>query len=594
MMFSPVIPVDAQEGHNNINTGPYVDTVVLKVIKDQNQQVLALLSGEVDIIGEWIAPDYIPLLEENPDISTFSTLRNGYGHITINCGKYPLNISGLRKAFAYAFDKTRVRIDVLDGLSQEQDSVVPYVSDWCIEDDLPYHYYSAQPEIGNQILNDLGFDLHPVTGFRTAPDGSTFHVDIEYYALSDVAASTAQVGVDALRSLHISADTRPVGMEVLTRLDNHGDYDMVLYASNFHTMDVDWLSRAFNSQNVDVYGQNPSNFENTSYDLYCSQLQCSTTYSEAYEAAAAMQLILHENVPMLVVYENIYTQCYRNDVFEGHVADVGRYFAGPWTLRKIHKIDGTAGGSVAVAFEDVTSFNVFLSGGLIEWNLWPQLYTLDPNLSPWPYLVENMVMETHTDNPVVTEGHTRFTVDIIQNATWSDGTPLTGEDIAFTVAYYFESRMFGNIASATMGELVSAYAPTKYRAVVEFGSESMWHFSNFAYTTIIPKHIFNDVDGIGFDGWNAWNPIFNPSDPYVTSGPFVLTDFEIGEFYELSANTDFSYYPEFRTLSSTEPTTTGTTFNTSLAIAAGAVGAGATILIGGFFLFNKKIGSIKT
>ncbi|MGY5878853.1 MAG: ABC transporter substrate-binding protein [Candidatus Thorarchaeota archaeon] len=589
MIFSPRLPVDALEVPSDINVGPYVDKVILKVIKNQDQKITALLSGEVDFIAEWVDPNYIPMLEERPDISMFSTLRNGYGHITINCRKYPLNISGFRKAFAYAFDKTRVRIDVLGGLSREQDSLVPFVSDWCIEDQLPYHYYSAQPEIGNQILDDLDFNVNPATGFRTAPDGSPFNVEIEYYALSSIAAATAQIGVDALRSIFVNANTRPAGIEVLSRLDDHGDYDMIMYASNFVTKDVDWLASEYYSENADITFLNPCNFANKTYDSWCSCLRHSTTFSEAFEVAAAMQLILHENVPRLVVYENFYTQCYRNDVFTGHVADMGKYLAGPWTLRKIHKIDGTAGGTVAVAFEDVMSFNVFLGGGLTKWHLWPQLYSLDPNLDPWPYLAKSMVMETHTDNPSVVEGHTRFTVDIIQNATWSDGTPLTGEDVTFTFTYYFESGMFGNIASAIMGELVAAYSPTTHRAIIEFGSESMWPFSHFAYVTIIPKHIFNDVDGIGFDRWNAWNPVFDPSEPFVTSGPFVLTDYEIGEFYEISANPNFCYYPKNHTTSSVEPSSFAeTTFNTSLAIAAGAVGAAVTILVGGFYLFRRE------
>ena len=83
--------------------------------------------------------------------------------------------------------------------------------------------------------------------------------------------------------------------------------------------------------------------------------------------------------------------------------------------------------------------------------------------------------------------------------------------------------------------------------------------------------------------------MFNPTDPFVTSGPFNLTDFEVGEFFEFSANPDFCYYPEENTTSSTWPTNNGTSFNTSLAIAAGAVGAAATILVGGFLLFRKEM-----
>jgi len=583
MTISPVIPVETLDVSCNISVGPYVDKVILKVIDNQDSKVTALLTGEVDIIAGWVEPGYIPLLEENHDISILNTLRNGYGQITINCGKYPLNISGFRRAFAYAFDKTRVKIDVFEGLSLEQDSLVPFVSDWCIEEQLPYHYYTVQSETGNHILDTLGFNIDPATGFRTAPDGTPFHVEIEYYALSSITAAVAQIGVDALNSLHVSANTRPVGTEVLARLNNHGNYDMVIYGLNFVTSDVDWLASEYYSENVDVPNLNPCNFVNETYDLWCSILRFSKTYSEAFEAAATMQMILHENVPRLVVYENMYTQCYRNDVFTGHVADIGRYSAGPWTLRKIHKIDGTAGGTVSVAFDDVRSFNVFLENDLMVWNLWPQLYSMDPNLNPWPYLAENIKMETHTDNPSVTQGHTRFTVDLVRNATWSDGTPLTAEDVAFTVTYYYESGMFGNIASATMGELVTATSPTMYTCVFEFSSESIWHFSNFAYVTIIPKHIFNNVDGIGYDGWDAWNPVFDPSEPYVTAGPFILTDYEIGEFYELSANENFWYYPAKDAIdeSTTEP---DTPFNYSLAFIAGAVGAVVTILVGRFFI----------
>ncbi|MHA2045366.1 MAG: ABC transporter substrate-binding protein, partial [Candidatus Thorarchaeota archaeon] len=77
-------------------------------------------------------------LDADPDISIFSALRNGYGHITINCRDYPLNISAFRRAFAFAFDKTRVTAEIMDGFSQEHDSLVPYPNSWSIEDDMPY------------------------------------------------------------------------------------------------------------------------------------------------------------------------------------------------------------------------------------------------------------------------------------------------------------------------------------------------------------------------------------------------------------------------------------------------------------------------
>jgi ABC-type transport system substrate-binding protein len=189
----------------------------------------------------------------------------------------------------------------------------------------------------------------------------------------------------------------------------------------------------------------------------------------------------------------------------------------------------------------------------------------------------------------VSEGNTRFTVDIIQNATWSDGTPIATNDVAFTYTYLYESAKYGNPRSAILGDLVAAYAPTTYRAIIEFNSESMWHLSSFAHEYIIPQHIFNDVDGIGYDGWNTWNPVFNSEHPFVTAGPFLFTDGEIGEFYELTVNPDYYYLPDTLCRPGTDPDpSTETPFNTTLAITAGAVGAAVTILVGGSVLFRRE------
>ena len=219
-------------------------------------------------------------------------------------------------------------------------------------------------------------------------------------------------------------------------------------------------------------------------------------------------------------------------------------------MRKIHKLDGSFGGTVPVAIDfEPDSFNFFVTGPSISGpytavildNLYSSLFQYGPDLNPWPDLAENVLTETHSDNPTVPEGHTRFIIDIIHNATWSDGVPLTAEDVAFTFSYQYESADFGNPAGTDMQDLFAVYAQSSYRVILEYSTESYWHFSNFAFDYIIPQHIFNDETGIGYEGWNTWNPVFNPTDPFVTSGPFILSDFESGEFVEISWNPLFHY-----------------------------------------------------
>jgi len=365
---------------------------------------------------------------------------------------------------------------------------------------------------------------------------------------------------------------------------------MVFYAANFYSNDVDWLAYEFWSEYAGVEYQNPTNFQNATYDSWRDQLINGTTYEEIYEAAAEMQKILQYNVPKLVVYENTYLQGYRNDQFTGHVEDYGRYIAGPWTMRKIHRLDGFPGGTVPVAIsEEPDSFNIFVTNSAqsaaILSNLYSSLYKYGPDLNPWPDLATNLLTETHSINPAVPVGHIRFTVDIIQNATWSDGEPLTAEDVAFTYTYAVESGVYFNPAGTDLNDMVAAYAPTPYRVVIEFSTESYWHFSHFAFDYIIPKHIFNDSGGIGYAGWNTWNPVFDPSEPHVTSGPFIFTDYEAGEFYEISKNPDYYYAPEdTSTTTTTTSTTTTTTSNPAPVVLAAS---GSTYYVGttGHFIY---------
>ena len=553
---------------DSLVTGPYVDEVIFKVIANRDIRILALQDGEIEMDSSFIDPVYYLMLTPDPDISIYEGLRNGYGQLAINCEKYPLNISGLRRAFAFAFNKTRVIEETLHGFGIEHDSLVPRPNGWCAEDQFDFHYYTAQPEIGNQILDDLNFTIDAETGFRLAPDGSPFEIIIEYSASGYT--STPQIGVDALESLHINARALAADFnEYISRINHHEDFDIVFYGVNFDSHDIDWLAYSFWSEYADVELQNPTNFRNETYDSWRDQLLYGITYEEVYEAAVEMQKILQYNVPRLVVYENTYLQAYRNDQFTGHVEDLGRYISGPWTMRKIQKLDGSFGGSISVAIgQEPDSFNFFVTNSVysivILSELWPSLYKYDPDLNPWPDIAKNMLTETNSDNSLVPDGHTRFTIDIIQNATWTDGTPITRLQDEGSLIYAFESEQYGNPAGTDISDLVVAYAPTTFRVIIEFSTESYWHFNNFAFDYIIPEHIFNNDTGIGYQAWNTWNPVFDPAEPNVNCGPFIYGDYEAGEYYTIERNPLFYYAADPSLLIEPTSTTTSNSNTTSL------------------------------
>jgi len=589
--FSGVQITTCQIESDSLVEGPYVDAIDFQIIY-QDQKILDLQSGSIHMDSSYLFPAYFQAIEEDPDIEVYNSTRNGYGHISINCAKYPLNISGFRRAFAFAYDKQLQKEEIMDGFSQVHDSLVPYCLQWCIEEDLPWHYYAAQPDLGNSILDDLGFDIDGVTGYRNTPNGTSFDIKIEYSGGVELYGETSQIGVDALRDLHVNASTRYVNFnEYNLRIGTHGDYDMLFSGTQFYDSDIRWLADEYWSANADIDYKNPTNFRNDSFDTWRDQLLYYTTQEEVQEAATAMQLILHENVPRLVVYQNIYMTAYRVDVFTGQVFGKTPRITNQWTFRNIHPISADFGGTLSVALWDsIVSFNhfkpeyqsdfFFIYGredDIIVLDLiYSSLFDKGPEMSPVPDLALQMFEETHSDNHNVPENHLRFTIDIVQNATWSDGVPLTAEDVVFTFLYMMENEVahtpFNLDWSYT--DINGIWFPTPHTVVIEFTSESYWHFENFAYEYILPMHIMTNVELMEGLDYLSWNPGIEELQPLVTSGPFLLADISL-DYYDHISRCKFSYNPAFyyaperpsieTTTSTSNPiSTTSTTTNTTI------------------------------
>ncbi|MFX1607092.1 MAG: ABC transporter substrate-binding protein, partial [Promethearchaeota archaeon] len=596
MVASPAFADELQYLSNSppgLTHGPYLDKVVYKVIEEDDQRVLALQSGEIDAHDSFLEPASIPILAADPDIEIMDdTLRSGYGHIKIKCDKAPFNWTSFRRAFNFAYDKVKVKADIFQGLSELLDSPVPLThTDWNIEDELTPHYYNPEVTIGNQLLNDTGWEYDPVSGYRLDPNGNTVHEIVINYSPDSpaIAGGCAQVGVDALRALGFRAVAQQADFNTyLGTVYNHGDYDMIFFASNYlTTASVGFFYQDYASDYVDVYQQNFCNFANETIDEALYSLRNAQTFEEAYNASAWMQRMIHYEAPQVVCYDNQYIQAYRTDKFDHHILyDNSRYITSPWSLLQIRQKNAEPskyGGTLNIALgQEPSTFNIYTSTSAFVQAIldltWPGLYDWAPDLYVYPQFGTGYTEET------LPNGHQKFTFDMVQNATWSDGTPVTASDYAYSFTYAYNSGLLGNPAGVDLGNLVSATAPTDYRVVIEFSNNNIWNFYSAAVRSVIPKHVFEEI---GYDGWNSWNPLFNPEDPNVVCGPYILTDFEAGEFYELTANPSWAFWPEDR-VETTEPTTpTGTApppFDATLAIVAGAVGAAVVILVGGFVL----------
>jgi ABC-type transport system substrate-binding protein len=531
--------------------GPYVDKIEYKVIYDYNEGVLALQEDEIDLIGEWIRPESIVLYQDSEDIEISQVQRNGYGYLVINCELYPFNVTAFRRAFAFALDKEHICDEIWNGLADPQDSVVPQINPYSIEGSLPYSYYTSDLPQARAILDAAGFVDRDADGFREAPDGSSFNAIISVPLSSDIAVAIGEIAAEALTSIGIEAYSEP--------FDIYGYiwdmyWEIAFWGDSFSNYDLDWLAYAYWSENAHDWHWNPSRFSNSTYDSWRNQLLYSIDYETVLEAIREMQSILLYESPVIICYQNLRLNAYRVDRFEGHVNDVFHGVPGPWTcllVRHKQSENGSLGGTFRWSLPlDVDTFNFMVSSSAYTMNvlneLYDSLFVTDPDGNDMLWLAESYTVETHLDNPIVPEGYTRFTIDLVRNATWTDGTPLTAEDVAFTLNYYRDSP--DNPYGYDLADMTSATAPFAYTVVVEFYTESFWHLHNFVYKPIIPRHVFQEIE---LDDWNTWNP--NPlTEEMVTSGPFIVSDHDPTVSIELTKNPGY-----FRRLN--ESTNTSTT-----------------------------------
>ncbi len=151
---------------------------------------------------------------------------------------------------------------------------------------------------------------------------------------------------------------------------------------------------------------------------------------------------------------------------------------------------------------------------------------------------------------ITTEDNIHFTVHIDENAVWSDGTPVTADDLVFSVLRY-ASPVIGNTSmllyvfegidpntgfvaeGATMDDLTGVVA-TDDKTVVFTARQSMplASFMNTygRYIHVIPKHILEDVPESELASYSWFDA------PDVISGPYRIVDYDRDHYVSFVAN----------------------------------------------------------
>ena len=141
------------------------------------------------------------------------------------------------------------------------------------------------------------------------------------------------------------------------------------------------------------------------------------------------------------------------------------------------------------------------------------------DLSPSPGLAEGC--EPNKD-------HTRWTCTLREGLKWSDGTPLTSEDVAFTFRFVIDNSMS---AYRSYFPFNPTFETPDDRTLIWKSEQPTFAPDIPPWVYIVPKSVWKEYDGADKKEIKSV-----PNTPSVASGPFTLTEWERGQGWTMERN----------------------------------------------------------
>ena len=210
-------------------------------------------------------------------------------------------------------------------------------------------------------------------------------------------------------------------------------------------------------------------------------------------------------------------------LFKGLLAatSVAAVMAGGLAIAEEPKTGGTL---KSVLTQNPRSLNSAVQSGVVTGYVGAQLFAsplrYDDSWEPQPYLAESWE---------VSEDGLKVTLNLVKDAVFHDGEPITSSDVAFSVKVIQKSHPFKSM----FAPVESVDTPDEHTAVLNLSQPhpALMLAMSGQLMSIIPEHIYGDTED-----YKA-HPRNNAD--VVGSGPFKLVEFKNGEHVILERFDDF-------------------------------------------------------
>ncbi len=285
--------LDAVDNYPLVESGrANVDQVTFRVFPDVNTEVLALRSGDLDVIANALPPAVANELSGDEAFELYTVPSLGWAHMQYNMRRPPLDQLEVRQALAHAVDYEAIREVVLGGnaISANSSVLTPVFEQWA-DDSL--EEYTYDPELSRQLMEEAGF---------ADGDGDGMYDDVSFEMIYDQADPMVSVWAELVRdqSAEAGIDIQLAGLERNTYLARTADRDFDIYAGSWAVIDEPQSN--FNLLFAPDGFINYAGVDNAEINSLMAQASSALSQEEAREPLQQVARIVHDQVYDNVMY----------------------------------------------------------------------------------------------------------------------------------------------------------------------------------------------------------------------------------------------------------------------------------------------------
>ncbi|HEX9077004.1 MAG TPA: ABC transporter substrate-binding protein [Anaerolineae bacterium] len=209
---------------------PKLDKVLLKIVPDNSARVVALESGDLDLVLSPLSPQDVTRMQGKAGFKVNRMPAAGYTYISLNTADPALSDVKVRQALSYLVNREQILSSIYKGIGQVAKGPIP-PGMWAYSADLPSYDYD--PTKAKSLLDDAGWKAG-ADGMRSK-DGKPLKLTLRTHTEDPDRRQVIEVLQAEFTKAGIQADTNVIDFATMLNDMTAGKYQVAV---------IGWLNLA--------------------------------------------------------------------------------------------------------------------------------------------------------------------------------------------------------------------------------------------------------------------------------------------------------------------------------------------------------------